>query len=232
MGGKIDEPVIASQSASSTPEATQPRMALDAWSVSPGALALWLMIQLCCLAVALLHIPLAASYPPGERLAIEVLLAGQIGSAAILAPMLCRTAVTALLAAASVWPALLLAGAVEVRPLSPTILAAAAVTLWIAMLWAWSTAFAARAGGTITASVATLLAVGGPILTYLRAEFGADTALDTSTADGSLVATPMMLAWRLAERASVGWNVLLLWLAFLVAGLAMRFRRTIFRLPL
>ena len=193
-------------------------------SISAPALALWLLIQLACLALAVLHVPLAASYPPGERLAMEVLLAGQVGSAAILSPMLCRTAGTALLAGASVWPTLLLAGALQMKPLSSSVLAAIVVTCWLGMLWVWSGNFS-RAGRAVVAAAAFLIATGPPLLGYLKSEFGVDADHAGGAIDRALESTPTLLAWNFSSAPQLQISVTIAWGAIFGLGLAIKLLR-------
>lgn len=195
------------------------RTAPDRLSVSVPALALWLALQLGCLALAFLHVPLAATYPPGERLAAEMLLAAQIVSAALLAPVLVRTPATALVAAAAVWPALLLVGAVVALPAVATAAAGGVVTAWIAMLWAWITAFrSASARGVITAA-ASALSGGGAVLAYLVAEFGTHRAEGESTGTEWPGWTPVLLAWRIAGGDQSAWRDATYLAVLIVSGL-------------
>jgi hypothetical protein len=194
------------------------------WSVEAWVVAIWLAIQLGCLSLSLLHVPLAATFPPGERLAVELLLAGQIGSAALLAPVLFRRNGTAVVVIASAWPALFLAGALEVQPTLSTFLGAAIVTGWLETLWAWCAAFRSARSKAIVAAVATAVAVGGPLLAYLATEFGTPADADVAMPAGS-AATPVLFAWHLTAE---GFGPVLpgvLLLAVLLIGMTLAGRR-------
>jgi hypothetical protein len=206
---------VTPQPLATSPSPAAGAFASAAWSIDSPAVAFWLLIQLACLALVLLHVPLAASYPPGERLAVEVLLAGQICSAAILSPMLCRTPATTLLAAASTWPLLLLAGGLQARPTASTLLAAAVISGWLAMLWAWQSLSRRPAVRAIIAAITTLVAVAPPLLIYLSAEFG-DSGNDTN-ATGAISAMPLVLAWKVSNGDSMMSVVVLLWIAVILA---------------
>jgi hypothetical protein len=205
------------------PEAP-PSLGASRGAIDVPTITLWLAIQVGCLAVAFLHVPLAAVYPPGERLAVEMLAAVQIGSAALLASALARSAATAAVAAASAWPALLLAGALQVRSLAGGIGAAAVVTAWIVALTVWVSAFRSPAARAVVAASGVLLGVGGSLAAYLVAEFGSPfepQAVTSATSDwpGALSMTPTALAWRAAEGDRIGaWNALPM-AGLLVSGL-------------
>jgi hypothetical protein len=158
----------------------------------------------------MLHVPLAASYPPGERLALEILLAAQIGSAAILSPMLCQTAGTVFVAAGSALPTLLLAGAMQMKPISSTVSAAIVVMCWLGMLWVWS-ATVSRSSRAVVAAIAFLIAMGPPLLSYLKAEFARDPEYVGSAIDSLLESTPTSVAWNLISEQQLHVRTVLVW---------------------
>jgi hypothetical protein len=168
--------------------------AADPWSISSPSLAFWLAIQVGCMALALLHVPLAAEYTITERLMPEVLLVGQIASAAILAPLLCRSLGSLLVAAATVWPALLLSGSLAMRPMSSSLLAATGVTVWLLILWPWCSASVNVSIRSIVSAAATILAVGAPLAVYLQKEFG-----NLESEAIWFHATPLAAVWTLAQ---------------------------------
>lgn len=168
--------------------------------VDAPVLAVWVLLQLASLAVSLLHVPLAASFPPGERLAVEVLLAVQISSAAVLSPALLRTVGTTLLTAATAWPALLLAGASAARPVTTTAAAATVLMLWLATLWTWRQIADQHGLAGIVGAAGTLASAGSAMLAYLATEFGEPTS---NAAVPPLACTPILLAWKLATTGTL-----------------------------
>src|SRR5688572_24162413 len=111
------------------------------WQVAPSAVLAWVIVQIACLAIGLLQLPLAAYRAPGSTLMPEILLAGQIGFAALLAPLLLRSPATLLVITLSSWPPLLLACGLATRPAASIALAGVVVSGWLVLLFFWITSF-------------------------------------------------------------------------------------------
>ena len=134
-------------------------------------LAVWLVPQICALAISAFRIPLWARFPEaGETLALPLMLAVQIATAAILLPSFedWRKSATALLAA---WPMAIIAGSMSAAPLGATIRGEIDVAVWII-----SIAFAAMVCQLPTVrgiawAIANTWSLGGGLLAYLRLEF-------------------------------------------------------------
>ncbi|QOV89004.1 hypothetical protein [Humisphaera borealis] len=190
------------------------------WAVSPVAVVAWLVVQCGFLALGLLQVPLAASMPPGSTMLPELMIAGQIGFAAMLAPLLSRSPATLVVVVAACWPGLLLAGGLAATPVSATVLSGLVVTAWIVALFVWIAAFESVAIRQTVTAVAILLAIGVPLLLYLVTEFGSP---DLSSLPYASAFAPMPLAWNCvagtanwAEALPMGLVVLLgmaIWLA-------------------
>lgn len=178
---------------------------------SPGAFAapllIWALLQIVPLALAALRVPLSANYPvAGERLAIELLLAMQIGSSAILFPWILRDRASALATMACVWPPIVAAALLSAVPLAQAFYIALFVTLWLAGLALWRLALPWPQARFVVVAALTLWTVGGPLLTYLHAEFAASASAAESPATLPLLMSgPIAMAWQLT--ASEGMQI-------------------------
>ena len=130
--------------------------------------------------------------PPGSTLLAELMIAGQVALAALLAPLLSRSPATLVVVVAACWPGLLLAGGLAATPLSATLLSGLVVTAWIVSLFVWMTSFESVSIRQIVSTVAVLVAVGIPLLLYLTTEFGSAEG-DVSLMVAALA--PLGLAW-------------------------------------
>ena len=189
--------------------------------IDPGAVLAWSVLQVAALTVGLLQVPLAAKSPPGTSLALDILIAGQVGGAALLAPLLFRTPATALVVLASAWPALLLAGGLGAGPVGGPARGGLAVSAWIVTLYLWSSSFRAEAPRQAVTAAAALLAIGGALLGYLAAEFS-PAAGPENALPGSLRATPLLLAWDFGHDASNVWGNAIPLGILLLAGSCLR----------
>jgi hypothetical protein len=144
-----------------------------------GPLGLWLLLQLLALGVSAARIPFfAKSFPqPAELLATGVMLVVQIGAAALLFPYLLRDFRAAVMVVAASWPFIILAGFLtgqaERRILWGTV---AYVTAWLLGLAVWRSALRSARAQAAGVAVATLVSIGGPLLWYLRAEYGVQSS--------------------------------------------------------
>ena len=196
---KFPAPTSAARPSPAVRAAPAPSGPDPRWTVSPVAVVTWLSVQCGCLTLGLLQIPLAASMPPGSTLLPELMVAGQIGVAALLMPLLSRSPATLVVIIAACWPGLLLAGGLAAIPLSATLLCGLVVTAWIVSLFVWITSFDSVAIRQIISTMAVLIAVGIPLLVYLATEFGAVEQSLVSTAAGF---APMPLGWNCVSGAA------------------------------
>ena len=205
--------IVPSTASTSDSVAATPMSEL--WAVDLPVLAFWILIQLAGLGIALLHVPMAATYPPGERLGLQVLLALQIGSISLLAPAMARSLGTLVVVIAVIWPVLLLAGAMQVQPASSTAQSAAGVTAWVVALTGlcWTTRSSAIQG--LIVATAALVAIGGAIAGYLAIEFGSQGDPDAVVPTG-LNTTPILLVWRWVDGQPIDGSALPLAAAALI----------------
>jgi hypothetical protein len=105
------------------------------------------------------------------------MLVVQIGAAALLFPYLLRDCRAAAMVIAASWVfsilAAFLTGQAEHRILWAT---AAYVTAWLVGLAIWRSALRSARAQAAGVAIATLLAFGGPLLWYLRAEYGVQSS--------------------------------------------------------
>jgi hypothetical protein len=144
----------------------------------------WLVLQGAALALAAARVPLSAHYPQaGERLAIDLVLAAQIGGAAALFPMLMRDRRTAAVTTSATWPFIAFAALLAALPMGRSMLVGAFVTAWLVVLGLWNAGLRSSKWRAIASAVAVLVTIGGALLWYLRVEF-AGPGDGTPPADG------------------------------------------------
>jgi len=146
--------------------------------ISARALALWLAIQLLALLLAAIRTPYSNHFPqPPEQMALEEMLIVQITAAALLFPLLMGNAATGTAAVIVSWPLTLLAGFLSAQVNALKIVCPAAlVSLWMGGLGIWLYILPTQRTRFFGVAVATALALGGPLLWYLRAAFGGGPA--------------------------------------------------------
>lgn len=151
----------------------------------PGTLLIWLLVQWAALALAALRVPLAAQYTqPAELYAVGLLLAAQLASSAILAPMLCRGWHMTGSALACGCVMLLIAAAVAGWELSWAFAVMGILATWLVALWLWNgTAKVPRTRAIIGACAATYV-IGSALLWYFRLEATGGIGLPASLASG------------------------------------------------
>ena len=147
-------------------------------------LGVWLAIQTGLLLLSILQVPLADQFSrPAERVALEVMLVGQVLLVGLLFPWLLRSLGLAILVGAGSWPFVQLAMVLSSADRGPALAAGAYLTLWIIILAGWRYLLTTRRMQLAGAAIVTGLSAGGPILWYLRAEFvrnagGAEWGID------------------------------------------------------
>jgi hypothetical protein len=133
-------------------------------------------LQLVALLLAAAHVPLSARFPqPVETQATAEMAAMQIMAAALLFPALLKDWNQCAFAAISVWPMLRIAGLMGGESDAHIYATAAYVTGWLVTLALWRSILPTEASRMLAVAIASLWALGGPILLYLRAEYGGIT---------------------------------------------------------
>lgn len=176
--------------------------ALDRPSVIPRStspippLITWLALQAAALALAAARVPLSAHYPQaGERLAIDLVLAAQIGGSAALFPMLMRNRRSAVVTVCSAWPFVAFAAALSALPVGRALAIAGYVTAWLVVLALWNAGLGPAKWRLVASAIAVLSTIGGALLWYLRVEFAGPGAASPPI-DGRY--GPLVAAIRLA----------------------------------
>ena len=170
------------------------------------ALAVWLGVQTGALSLSAFRVPLAVGYPPAaEETALAVMLVVQVAAAAFLAPLLLNSRRNVVIAIAASWPMAKLAGLLADTAPAQWVLAEAYVSLWLLTLaiWVWA-AGKTRFAGLIPA-VAVAIALGGPVIWYLHAEFV--TQSDKMNWTRAALLGPVMgaLSFALGNAPSAAW---------------------------
>jgi hypothetical protein len=142
-------------------------------AISAGAMGLWLAVQLLALIAAAARVRLWASFPAtGETLAADELIVVQFIASALLITWMPNNISAAAAMIVSIWPMLALAGLLSAIDWSDLAVVGGYVSLWIAALGAARLSLKSELARRILATAATLLTLGGPILGYVRSEFG------------------------------------------------------------
>jgi hypothetical protein len=136
-------------------------------------LPLWMALQLATLLLAALQVPLSARFStPFDAHATAEMAAVQIMAAALLFPSLLKDRNRWLFVAISVWPMLRIAALLGGETDARVYATAAYVTCWLALLAVWRWALPSERAQMMAVAIASLWAIGGPVLLYLRAEYG------------------------------------------------------------
>jgi hypothetical protein len=171
-------------------------------------LILWLVLQLATIALTTSRTPLWANYPKtSEQLTLKALLVTQIVSAALLFPFLLRSVGSTIATLATSLPFMLVAAGISSTAISQTLWAAAYVGGWIISLAAWVPNLRSDGLKRGAIALATCIALAGPALTYLRADYGPKS--ETGSRDFAEI-TPIPVVYRiLLERRSnpADWTV-------------------------
>jgi len=138
-----------------------------------AAMLAWLGVQLAALAISAMRIQLWARSPrAAEQLGLIVMLATQTAIASLLFPILLQNIRSTIVAIAVAWPmaelASFLADASTHRFVSGEIY----VSIWLVTLHLFTRTITASRGKLLATALAGMLSLGGPLLWYLRMEFG------------------------------------------------------------
>ena len=150
------------------------KQAARSGSPAVGAIAVWLLIQLIVLGLCAARVPLWYHVPePVERLAVEHMLVALVLASSLLFPWLMRNVMTAACVIVTSAPFALLAGMLAETGLSWTARAWGYVALWLTGLAAWTALLQSRRAKLVGVALASVLAVGVPLVRYLESEFHA-----------------------------------------------------------
>ncbi|HEX4055529.1 MAG TPA: hypothetical protein VHX86_14790 [Tepidisphaeraceae bacterium] len=142
-------------------------------SASAWAISAWLAAQLAALGLCAMRIMLWARAPrAGEQLALYAVLATQIAASALLFPLLMRNLSCAVFAIVTAWPLAQLAAFLADTPIHQLLAAESYVSLWLIALYLWSMVLQNPWAKVFATAIAAMLSLGGPLLWYLRLEFG------------------------------------------------------------
>jgi hypothetical protein len=138
-----------------------------------AAVGIWLIVQLAALGVSAIRFMFWARSPAaGEQMGLNVMLMVQIGAAALLFPVLLQDLRCAIIAVVTAWPLAQLAGFLADASSGRWIEGELYVSLWLVTLHLWAAALRHSWGKLFAMGMAAALSLGGPVLWYLRSEFG------------------------------------------------------------
>jgi uncharacterized membrane protein len=142
---------------------------------SAAALVTWLGVQLAVIALCAGRLMLWARAPQaGEQLALLVTLAVQIAMSALLFPHLLGNLRSTIPAIVTAWPMAQLAACLSDESASRLILAELYVSTWMIGLFLCLQLLERPWSKLLAICAASMLSLGGPVLWYLRADFGPD----------------------------------------------------------
>ena len=190
----------------------------DATNNLPTAAAMvaWVGVQLAALAVCSMRVPLWARSPVAtEQLALIVMLATQTAMASVLFPILLRNVLWALIAIAVAWPMGELASFLADSSASRFVIGEIYVSIWLATLHLWTMALRSSWEKIFGAAIAAMVTLGGPLLFYLRIEFGETSGSGPPL--GAFGPTAGVVSLMIpGERNTITWGVLALSFALAV----------------
>ena len=138
------------------------------------ATAIWLCAQIAALAACADRIVFWARSPAAvEQLALGVMLTAQIGVSALLFPYLLGNKGSTLLAIVTGWPMAQLAAYMADASRRQLLLGELYVSCWVIGLCLFSRLLRSEWAKLIGAALAAMIALGGPLIFYLRLEFAA-----------------------------------------------------------
>ncbi|MGD0137491.1 MAG: hypothetical protein ABSD28_01330 [Tepidisphaeraceae bacterium] len=140
-----------------------------------AALVIWLATQLVALGLCACRTMLWARAPrAGEQLALFVMLAMQIAMSALLFPHLLGNLRSTIPALATALPMAQLAAYLSDAPPTHLVLGELYVWAWMIGLDLWTKMLPTAWSKLLGIGIASMLSLGGPVLWYLRADFGRD----------------------------------------------------------
>lgn len=142
-------------------------------SIALAPIAVWLLVQLGALLIAVFRVPLAAQYPqPAEFQAVQVMQAAQFSVLALTFPWLLQTWRQALAVTTSGFAMILAASALAAWKTSEILPACVFLAAWVLVFTTLGLVHSPRAKRLGLAIAATYV-LGGPLLWYLGLEFSA-----------------------------------------------------------
>jgi len=138
-----------------------------------AAMVAWLGVQLAALGICAARFPLWARAPRAtEQLALFAMLAAQTAAASLLFPILLRNIRSTLIAIVVAWPMAELASFLADASTDRLIGTELFVSVWLVTLHLYSRSLNNSRDKLMATAVAGMLSLGGPLLWYLRMEFG------------------------------------------------------------
>jgi hypothetical protein len=138
-----------------------------------AAFAAWLALQLIALGICTYRVRFWARAPSTvEQSALVVMLALQIATSSMLFPYLLSSVRLAILSLVTAWPLGQLAAYLSDTTLGALVCGESYVCVWLAALFLWTRTLRNDASRRLAAAIATLFCLGGPVLFYLRMDFG------------------------------------------------------------
>jgi hypothetical protein len=135
--------------------------------------SLWLVLQVGALTIAALRIPLSADHPrPAESIALQLLLITQICASSVFGPILFRGWPTLFTLMVVSYPFCFLAGFLSFAPVVVTVKACVYLTVWLLTIGPLQIAFRGTVHQYTVAAISVAWALLGPLLMYLKLEFG------------------------------------------------------------
>lgn len=142
-----------------------------------AALATWLGVQVAALGLCAMRVMFSAHSPrAGEQLGLIVMLATQVAAASLLFPLLLGNRRWTVIALVTAWPFAELAAFLADARTGQWIAGEAYVSVWLVTLHLWAGPGRNSWARPFAAAVAAMLSLGGPLLWYLRGEFGPGVA--------------------------------------------------------
>ncbi len=183
-----------------------------------GTVAVWLAVQMLTLLLPIFQIRLADQYPrPAESLALAQMLCVDVAMSAMLMPILFRTPGSTLITVACAWPFLQLAATFSAAPHARAFAAGLYLTGWLLVLGGWSWLLRSDVRRIIASAVASALALGGPLLWYLKSEFATELPMAAWMTQG--LAGPIMGALAVLQRQNAAQTWLLMEISLVATAL-------------
>ncbi|MGD0540389.1 MAG: hypothetical protein ABSB33_02615 [Tepidisphaeraceae bacterium] len=142
-----------------------------------AALAMWLGVQAGALGLCAMRVMFWARSPrAGEQLSLIVMLATQVAAASLLFPLLLGNRRSTVIALVTAWPFAELAAFLADAQTGQWIAGEGYVSVWLVTLHLWAGPGRNSWAKPFATAVAATLSLGGPLLWYLRSEFGQGVA--------------------------------------------------------
>ena len=138
-----------------------------------AALATWLGVQVAALGLCAMRVMFWARSPQAaEQLGLFVMLSAQVAAASLLFPLLLQNHRSTMIAVVTAWPFAELAAFLADAQRSQWKAGELYVSVWLMTLYLWAGVLRNSWARLFAMAVAAMLSLGGPLLWYLRGEFG------------------------------------------------------------